>query len=95
MANTHEFEDKVAFHPGYYIAELIKDSSPEEMAKKLHITPEKLTELVNGEQDITEEIARGLADATGTTACYWFNLQHAYDSIMASYHAYDSPGEGK
>jgi len=37
-----------------------------------------VSEIINGKRSISPETARGLADAFGTTAEYWLNLESAY-----------------
>lgn len=43
MSNYIEYKDRMAFHPGWYIKELIDESglTQEEFAKKLGTTPKK------------------------------------------------------
>lgn len=81
MSNYINYKDKVVFHPGYYISEIIKESglTQDDFTKSLDITPEDLSRLMNGEQDFTPDIARKLAQLLGTSVEYWLNLQSAYD----------------
>ena len=41
MSNYIEYNDKIAFHPGYYIKEIIEESglSQKDFAKRLDTTP--------------------------------------------------------
>ena len=79
--NYKEYEDDVAFHPGYYIKELVEDSglTIEGFAEKLGTTSEDLNMLINGEQRLSNDMASKLSGMLGTTDDYWLNLQKAYD----------------
>lgn len=81
MSNYIEYKDKVAFHPGYYIKELVEESglTQEDFAKRLYTTPKNLSILVRGEQSLSIDIAMKLSRISGTTISYWLNLQKAYD----------------
>jgi addiction module HigA family antidote len=48
-------------------------------AEQLGWTRARLNELVNGKRGITAETALDLADALGTSAKLWMNLQATYD----------------
>jgi addiction module HigA family antidote len=50
-----------------------------EFAKKLKWTKAKLNELIKGKRGITADTALDLADALGTSAKLWMNLQATYD----------------
>ncbi len=84
MSNYIEFKDKIAFHPGYYINELVDDSglSQQDFAKRLDTTPKNLSKLINGQQRLTPEMAAKLSKMLGTSIDYWLNLQNAYDSVL-------------
>lgn len=81
MNNFIEFGDKIAFHPGYYIEEIIKGSglSLEDFARKLDVSPERLRVLISGGQRLTSDVAAKLSRLLGTSAAYWLNLQSSYD----------------
>jgi addiction module antidote protein, HigA family len=83
MSNTIEYKGKIAFHPGYYIKEIIEESglTQEDFAKRLDTTPKNLSILVRGEQSLTPEMALKLARMLGTSITYWINLQTAFDAI--------------
>lgn len=79
--NKIEFEKISAFHPGYYISDLIHDleMTQEEFAKRLNITPKNLSDLINGKAFISEIIAKNLSLMLGTSVDVWLNLQTKYD----------------
>lgn len=85
MSNYIEYNDKVAFHPGYYIKEIVDESglTQEDFAKRLGTTPKNLSILIRGEQRLSIDIATKLSRMLGTTIAYWLNLQQAYDEKLA------------
>lgn len=85
MSNYVEYKDKIAFHPGYYIREIIEDSglTQEDFAKRLDTTPKNLSYLVRGEQSLSVDIAMKLSRMLGTSLNYWLNLQQTYDALIA------------
>ena len=87
MSNYIEYGDKVVFHPGYYIKEMVEESglSQEDFAKRLGTTPKTLSKLVNGLQSLSIEIASKLSRMLGTTLDFWLNIQKAYDIGRAEY----------
>ncbi|MBQ9240158.1 MAG: HigA family addiction module antidote protein [Duodenibacillus sp.] len=85
MSNVVEFEDKIAFHPGYYIKETIEAAglTQEDFAKRLGTTPKNLSILVRGEQNLSIDIAVRLASMLGTSIDFWLNLQKRYEQKVA------------
>ena len=87
MSNFIEYKDTVAFHPGYYIKELVEESglTQEDFAKRLDTTPKNLSVLISGNQSLSIDIAMKLSRMTGTSVEYWLNLQKRYDSLVAEF----------
>ncbi len=85
MSNFVEYKDSLAFHPGYYIEEIIEDSglTQEDFAKRLGTTPKNLSLLVRGKQSLSVDMALKLSRMLGTSMQYWLNLQNAYDMVLA------------
>lgn len=85
MSNYIEYNDKVAFHPGYYLKEIVDESglTQEDFAKRLGTTPKNLSILIKGDQSLSIDIATKLSRMLGTTITYWLNLQQAYDEKLA------------
>lgn len=50
MSNYIEYNDKIAFHPGYYIKEIIEERglSQKDFVNRLDTTPKNLSILVRG-----------------------------------------------
>ena len=87
MSNYIEYNDKIAFHPGYYIKEIVDESglTQEDFAKRLDTTPKNLSLLIRGEQSLSIDIAMKLSRMIGTSVAYWLNLQNAYDALVAEF----------
>ncbi|MCR4792696.1 MAG: HigA family addiction module antidote protein [Lachnospiraceae bacterium] len=85
MSNYIEYNDKMAFHPGYYIKEIIDDSglTQEDFAKRLDTTPKNLSLLIRGEQSLSIDIATKLSRMMDTSVLYWLNLQNEYDAVIS------------
>lgn len=79
--NKIEFENISAFHPGYYIEDLIDEleMTQDEFAKRLNITPKNLSDLINGKASISDNIAKNLSLMLGTSVEVWINLQNSYN----------------
>lgn len=87
MSNYIEYNDTIAFHPGYYIKEIVDESglTQEDFAKRLDTSPKNLSLLIRGEQNISIDIAMKLSRMIGTSVNYWLNLQNAYDALIAEF----------
>ena len=87
MSNYIEYNDTIAFHPGYYIKEIVDESglTQEDFAKRLDTTPKNLSLLIRGEQSLSIDIAMKLSRMIGTSVSYWLNLQNAYDALIAQF----------
>ena len=81
MSNVNEYKDIVAFHPGYYIADIIEDMgiSQAEFAARIGTTVKGLGQLVNGQANISNDLAKKLSVMMGTSAEVWLNLQDTYN----------------
>ena len=84
MSNYIEFDDKIVFHPGYYIQEIVEESglTQADFAKRLGTMPKDLNLLIRGEQNLSSDIAMKLSRMTGTSVSYWLNLQNGYNALM-------------
>ena len=84
MSNVKEYKDIVAFHPGYYIADIIDDMeiSQNEFATRMGTTVETLSKLINGQANISNDLAKKLSVMLGTSVEVWQNLQNTYDQKL-------------
>ncbi|KJR48947.1 Plasmid maintenance system antidote protein [Desulfosporosinus sp. I2] len=72
-----EYKELVAFHPGYYLKEIIEDMgiTQDEFAKRLETSGKNLSDLLNGKSKLSNEIALKLSIMFGTSTDVWLNLQ--------------------
>lgn len=49
------------------------------------MTPENLIALINGEENLTADIAMKLSQRVGTSFEIWLNLQKTYDELVAEF----------
>lgn len=75
-----EYKDLIVFHPGQYVEELIEEYNltQKEFAERLGVSEIKLGKLVNGEESISNDIARKLAKITNISMITWLNIQSIY-----------------
>ena len=76
-----EYKDIIAFHPGYYVKDIIEDLKMNhcEFAKRLEITDKTLSKLLSGEAPMSREIAQKMSQMLGTSVDVWLELQKKYD----------------
>ena len=70
------------FHPGEMLLEEFLQPmglTQTAFAERLDWTRARLNELINGKRGVTAEAALDLAEALGTTAKLWMNLQATFD----------------
>jgi addiction module HigA family antidote len=74
-----------AIHPGEHLAEKLEalDMSAAELARKIDVPTNRVTQIVNGTRAITGDTASRLAHFFGTGAQFWLNLQSLYDLRLA------------
>jgi|GEM_PF-1208047 len=81
--NKLEYKEITAFHPGYYIADIIEDMgvSRAEFAARMGITEQNLnlSKLLDGQADLSHDLAQKLAAMLGTGVEVWVNLQSEYN----------------
>ena len=76
-----EYKDIIAFHPGYYVKDVIDDleMSQCEFAKRLEISDKTLSKLLSGEASLSKEIAKKISQMLGTSVEVWLELQKKYE----------------
>lgn len=75
----------IAIHPGEHLAEELLElkMSASELARRLEVPTNRITEILNGTRAITGDTALRFAHFFGTSAQFWLNLQSAYDLKLA------------
>ena len=74
-----------AIHPGEHLAEELKElkMSAAELARKINVPTNRVTQILNGTRAITGDTALRLAHFFGTSAGFWLNLQSLYELRLA------------
>jgi addiction module HigA family antidote len=74
-----------AIHPGEQLAEELEalGMSAAELARKMNVPTNRVTQILNGTRAITGDTALRLAHFFGTSAQFWLNLQTLYDLRVA------------
>jgi addiction module HigA family antidote len=74
-----------AIHPGEHLAEELEalELSAAELARKMSVPTNRVTQILNGTRSITGDTALRLAHFFGTSAQFWLNLQSLYDLRLA------------
>ena len=70
-----------AIHPGEHLAEELEvlDMSATELARKIDVPTNRVTQILNGTRSVTGDTALRLAHFFDTSAEFWLNLQSLYD----------------
>ncbi len=72
-------------HPGKFIADELAelDMTPTELARELHVPPNRIYQLIRGKRSMTADTALRLSQWLGTSAEMWMNLQKMYELRLA------------
>src|SRR5947207_5325284 len=75
----------IAIHPGEHLAEELKalEMSAAELARRLDVPTNRITQILNGTRAVTGDTALRLAHFFGTSAEFWLNLQSLYELRLA------------
>ncbi len=70
-----------AIHPGEHLREELEalQMSAAELARKIDVPTNRVTQILNGSRSITGDTALRLAHFFGTSAQFWLNLQSLYE----------------
>lgn len=70
-----------AIHPGEHLAEELEalHMSAAELARRLRVPTNRVTQILNGTRAITGDTALRLAHFFGTSPQFWLNLQSLYE----------------
>jgi addiction module HigA family antidote len=74
-----------AIHPGEHLMEELEalDMSAAELARRIQVPTNRVTQILNGTRAITGDTALRLAHFFGTSAEFWLNLQSLYELRLA------------
>jgi antitoxin HigA-1 len=74
-----------AIHPGEHLAEQLEalDMSAAELARRLKVPTNRITEILNGRRAVTGDTALRLGHFFGTSPEFWLNLQKLYELRLA------------
>lgn len=78
---------RTPIHPGEHLAEELREMniSAAELARRLDVPTNRITQIINGTRDITADTALRLARFFGTSAQFWMNLQSLHDLDQAQH----------
>jgi addiction module HigA family antidote len=76
---------RTAIHPGEHLAEQLEalDMSAAELARKLRVPANRITEILNGQRSVTGDTALRFGHFFHTSPEFWLNLQAIYDLRIA------------
>jgi antitoxin HigA-1 len=74
-----------AIHPGEHLGEELEalGMSAAELARKIDVPTNRITQILNGTRSITGDTALRLGHFFGTSAQFWLNLQSLYELRIA------------
>lgn len=81
MSNIINYSDIMAFHPGYYVAEIVEDMgiTQDEFATRLGTTGKTLSKLISGQINLSNDLAKKLSAMLGSSVEFWLNLQTLFE----------------
>ena len=67
-------------HPGTILADELAElnTSPTQLARELHVPPNRISQLIAGKRAMTADTALRLEKWLGVSAVFWMNLQKRY-----------------
>ena len=76
---------RTPIHPGEILADELAelDMSAAELARKIHVPTNRITQIIAGKRSITAETALKLGKWFGTGPKIWLNLQQAFELDLA------------
>ena len=78
--------NRVPSHPGEVLLEeflVPKKMSQVDLARKMHVSIQRINTLINAKRDVSPETAILLSRVLGTTPEFWMNLQMTRDLAIA------------
>lgn len=81
MSKEIMYKDLIAFHPGSYVEDIVDELNitQAEFAERLGTSAKTVSKIINGEDNISKDIANNLAKLTGISIKTWMDLQTNYD----------------
>lgn len=78
--NQIEYDGLITFHPGYYIKDMIEEQNitRSELAEKMQVSKKYLDDIIDGNINLTEEMAKKLSELFGTSISLWINLNKSF-----------------
>lgn len=72
-------------HPGEFLRDELEEIgiSAAELARRIHVPPNRVSQILAGKRDITANTALRLGRWFGTGPAIWLNLQKAYELDLA------------
>jgi antitoxin HigA-1 len=76
---------RTPIHPGEILGDELRELgiSAAELARLIHVPPNRVSQIIGGKRDITADTALRLGRWFGTGPQLWLNLQQAYDLDVA------------
>lgn len=76
---------RTPIHPGKFVADELDalDITPTELARILHVPPNRIYQIIKGTRAMTADTALRLSQWLGTSADIWMNLQKLYELRLA------------
>ena len=79
-------KNRIPSHPGEVLLEeflVPKKMSQVDLARKMHVSIQRINTLINAKRDVSPETAILLSRVLGTTPEFWMNLQMTRDLAVA------------
>jgi antitoxin HigA-1 len=70
-----------AIHPGEHLAEELREigTSAAVLAREIDVPVDRVTDIIDGQEGVTADIALRLGRWFGTSPEFWLNLQSVYE----------------
>ncbi len=84
MSNYLRYNNRTAFHPGYFIEDFINfyGITQKDFADRVGTTPKNLCLIIKGDQSLTKDMAKKLASVTNMSVEMWMNIQRGFDELQ-------------
>ena len=76
---------RTPIHPGQFLVDELSamNMTASQLAHALHVPPNRIYEIINGQRAMTADTALRLSQWLGTSAEIWMNLQKLYELRLA------------